>query len=81
MEMDFLGNKLNLPIRGKKKECYVAMVIYGSEDSAECAILREWRDNTLCNYYGGRLFISYYYKKDKYLVEIFLKNSISYSAY
>ncbi len=56
--------------------CYVATSIYGSYDCPQVWTLRRFRDNTLDNYYLGRLFIKTYYAISPTLVKWFGGTSI-----
>jgi hypothetical protein len=41
--------------------CFVASAVYGSENAPEVIILRRFRDNTLRQFFVGRIFIKAYY--------------------
>jgi len=41
--------------------CYIATMVYGDVNHANVLILRNFRDETLCKYKLGRLFVEYYY--------------------
>ncbi len=56
--------------------CYIATSVYGSCMSNEVMTLRRFRDNTLYNYFFGRLFIIIYYATSPYLVRYFRNNRI-----
>lgn len=47
--------------KSSDRRCYVATAIFGNT-SPETTVLRRWRDQTLSQYYAGRLFIQAYYK-------------------
>lgn len=45
----------------KKKDCFVASVVYGDPNCDEVCLLRSWRDNVLDKKAIGRIFIRCYY--------------------
>lgn len=55
--------------KSSDRRCYVATAIFGNT-SPETTILRKWRDQTLSQYYAGRLFIQAYYKISPVLLRI-----------
>jgi hypothetical protein len=52
----------------KKSGCFIATAVYGSH-SNEVVVLKSFRDNTLKNYFLGRLFIHFYYNISPYFVK------------
>ena len=46
----------------KKKDCFVATVVYGNPNCDEVCLLRSWRDNVLGKKVIGRIFIRCYYR-------------------
>lgn len=64
---DELIEKIGNYIRGVSngvgnKNCFVATVVYESNECIQVNKLRQWRDNYLCHYTLGRIFIKFYYK-------------------
>lgn len=64
---DELVEKIGNYIRGVgngvgNKNCFVATVVYESNECIQVNKLRQWRDNYLCHYTLGRIFIKFYYK-------------------
>lgn len=55
--------------KSSDRRCYVATAIFGNT-SPETTVLRRWRDQTLSQYYAGRLFIQAYYKISPVLLRI-----------
>lgn len=55
--------------KSSDRRCYVATAIFGNT-SPETIVLRKWRDQTLSQYYAGRLFIQAYYKISPVLLRI-----------
>lgn len=55
--------------KSSDRRCYVATAIFGNT-SPETTVLRKWRDQTLSQYYAGRLFIQAYYKISPVLLRI-----------
>lgn len=62
--------------KNKKEGCYIATAIYGSYNSPEVLILRQFRDQTLQKYILGRLFISTYYFVSPMLSKTVRKNKL-----
>jgi len=58
------------------KNCFVATVVYESNECIQVNKLRQWRDNYLRHYTLGRRFIEIYYKYGKNLSIIVAKNPI-----
>ncbi len=50
--------------------CYIATCVYGSYDSPEVMILRDFRDNCLKKSTAGRLFIKFYYSTSPKTVKL-----------
>ncbi|MCK4935754.1 MAG: ankyrin repeat domain-containing protein [Elusimicrobiales bacterium] len=62
---------------GKRgKFCFVATVVYGSPDTPELEILRNWRDETLSYTWLGKKFINSYYKLGPFAAKIVSKTPI-----
>jgi hypothetical protein len=60
---DELVKKISDYITGaSNKNCFVATVVYESNDCTQLDKLRQWRDNCLFNYSLGRRFIKLYYR-------------------
>lgn len=57
------------------KNCFVATVVYESNECMQVEKLRQWRDNYLCHYALGRMFIKFYYKYGEGLSIIVGKHS------
>ncbi|HWP21958.1 MAG TPA: TFIIB-type zinc finger domain-containing protein [Candidatus Cryosericum sp.] len=57
----------------KQEGCYIATCVYGSYDSNEVLVLRNYRDNRLMNDKLGRLFVKAYYSTSPSLVKWFGK--------
>jgi len=55
--------------KSSDRRCYVATAIFGNH-SPETTVLRKWRDQTLSQYYVGRLFIQAYYKTSPMLLRV-----------
>lgn len=55
--------------KSSDRRCYVATAIFGNT-SPETIVLRKWRDQTLSQYYAGRLFIQAYYKISPLLLRV-----------
>lgn len=70
------GRALRGGKRRKKNGCYVATCVYGSYDCPEVWTLRRFRDNTLAEYFFGRVFITLYYAISPMLVKSLGKNRI-----
>jgi hypothetical protein len=62
----------NNPMRSSRG-CYIATVCYQSETAPEVIQLKKFRDDTLINFWFGRLFISTYYLFSPKISE-YLKN-------
>lgn len=58
------------------KNCFVATVVYESNECIQVNKLRKWRDNYLFRYPAGRTFIRIYYKYGQKLSIIIGKNPI-----
>ena len=65
----------SVPSREKKKGCYIATMVYGSYDSEEVKVLRQYRDEVLDKTFFGKLFIHFYYLTSPSFVKIFTNNS------
>ncbi len=59
----------------KKGGCYIATCVYGSYNSPEVLVLRNYRDNKLSKTIKGRIFIKIYYKISPFLVKYFGKTN------
>ena len=46
---------------GENKDCFIASVVYGGENTLEVNVLREYRDNVLMQDGMGKKFIEFYY--------------------
>lgn len=70
---DTNNNKVysNTPIKSKEG-CYIATACYGSYDTPELLVFRNYRDNVLSKSLLGRLFIRCYYLISPFLVKVFL---------
>ena len=61
-------------VPAQKTGCYIATAVYGSYDSPEVLVLRQFRDNVLSKYLCGRYFINLYYAISPFLVKYIGKN-------
>ena len=48
--------------------CYVATCVYGDYDAPQVLVLRQWRDQVLCQSHLGRSFVRFYYAVSPRLV-------------
>lgn len=67
----FVPDVPNFEGKPKKEGCYIATSVYGSYDCPQVWTLRRYRDYSLYNSLGGRLFIKFYYKISPTLVKYF----------
>jgi hypothetical protein len=55
--------------------CYVATMVYGSSESNEVLVLRQFRDSVLAKHKWGRAFILWYYRNSPAFVDRWNDNS------
>lgn len=66
-----MSSSVNATNRNKKEGCYIATACYGSYDTPELLVFRNYRDNVLSKSLLGRLFIRCYYLISPFLVKVF----------
>uniref|UniRef100_UPI00404A7A20 CFI-box-CTERM domain-containing protein n=1 Tax=Flavobacterium sp. TaxID=239 RepID=UPI00404A7A20 len=70
LEVAFKDIGLNATKLSSKRGCYIATKIYGSYNSPEVILLRNFRDETLDKLIFGRMFISVYYYLSPKLIQL-----------
>lgn len=75
-KFDF-SNETNTTIVREEKGRFIATAIYDSFSSPEVRTLRKFRDEVLCNFIAGRLFINFYYVISPSIARIIYRNSFS----
>jgi hypothetical protein len=57
-----------------EKGCFIATACYGNYDAPQVLLLQQYRDETLVNFFFGRVFVAFYYFISPYLVKVISKS-------
>lgn len=69
-------NPINKSLAVEKKGCFIATVVYGSYDSPEVILLRQFRDKTLSRTSFGNNIVKFYYTISPNVANLISKTSI-----